>query len=196
MELDEYVIEIFSSHIDTTMQSMDQLTPRISDAATLLVQRLLDERKILTVGAGQCASIADIFCANLLSRYDYERPGLPALNLSADAAVISALASDNGFKEAYSKQIRALGQAGDLLLVVSNNGGSRAAIQAIKAAHDRDLTVISISDQDNRDITALMQPEDIDIVIPSASRARILETQLLIINCLSDLIDQQLFGSH
>lgn len=196
MDLDEYLIELFSSHIDITMQSMDQLTPSISEAATLLVQRLLDERKILTVGAGQCASIADIFCANLLSRYDYERPGLPAINLSADAAVISALASDNGFKEAYSKQIRALGQAGDLLLVVSSNGGSRAAIQAIKAAHDRDLTVISISDQDNRDIAALMQPEDIDIVIPRATRARILETQLLIINCLSDLIDQQLFGSH
>lgn len=196
MELDEYVIELFSSHIDITMQSMDQLTPRISDAATLLVQRLLEERKILTVGAGQCASIADIFCANLLSRYDYERPGLPAINLSADAAVISALASDNGFKEAYSKQIRALGQAGDILLVVANNGGSRAAIQAIKAAHDRDLTVISISNQDNRDIAALMQPEDIDIVIPCVNRARILETQLLIINCLSDLIDQQLFGSH
>ncbi|MEE8058426.1 MAG: SIS domain-containing protein [Pseudomonadales bacterium] len=196
MEQDHYIIELFHNNIDITMQALDSLAPRISDCGTLLVQRLLKENKILCCGEGQSGALAQIFASNLLNRFDYERPSLPAIALSADATTITAVTGDGTFNEVFATQIRALGQPGDLLFVISNGSGSGTTLQAIQAAHDREMIVISISNQDNSDITALILPEDREICIPSTNRARVVEVQLLTINCLCDLIDQQLFGSH
>lgn len=196
MELDQYVIDLFHHSIDTTMQSLDTLAPRIGDCGMLLVQCLLSENKILCCGEGQSGALAQIFASNLINRFDYERPSLPAIALNADATLITAVTGDSTFNDVFATQIRALGQPGDLLLVISNGSGSGTTLQAIQAAHDREMIVISISNQDNSDIRALMLPEDIELCIPSTKRARVAEAQLLSINCLCDLIDQQLFGSH
>ena len=196
MELDQHVIDLFHSNIDTTMQSLDLLAATISDCGTLLVQCLLSENKILCCGEGQSGALAQIFAATLLNRFDYERPSLPAIVLNADATTITALTGDGTFNEVFASQIRALGQPGDLLLVISNGSGAGTTLQAIQAAHDREMLVISVSNQEHSDIASLMLPEDMELVIPSSNRARVAETQFLTINCLCDLIDQQLFGSH
>ena len=195
MELDQHVIELFHNSVDTTMQSLDTLAATIADCGSLLVQGLLSENKILCCGEGQSGALAQIFAANLINRFNYERPSLPAIALSADATLITAVTGDSTFNEIFASQIRALGQPGDLLIVISNGTGSTTTLQAIQAAHDREMIVISLSNQDCKDISALMLPEDITLCVPSTNRARVAEVQLLSINCLCDLIDQQLFGS-
>lgn len=195
-ELDQHIIELFHSSIDLTMQSLDSLAPIISDSGALLAQCLLSENKILCCGDGQCGALAQIFSSNLMNRYDYERPSLPAIALSADATTITAIAADGTFSEVFAKQIRTLGLPGDVLLILSNSTGSSTTVQAIQAAHDREMIVISIADQSSSDISSIIYPEDMEINIPSSNRARVLEGQLLIINFLCELVDIQLFGGN
>ena len=196
MNLHEQVVEAFHSSIDITMQSLEDLAPRIADCSELIVQSLLSENKILCCGEGQSGALAQIFCSNLLNRFNYERPSLPAIALCTDATTMTAVTGDSTFNEIFAKQIRALGQPGDLLLVISNSSGSGTTIQAIQAAHDREMIVLSISNRDNSDISSLLLPEDLELRVPSANRARIAEAQLLAVNCLCELIDHQLFGSQ
>ena len=196
MDLNQQVIDLFHSSIDTTMRSLDELSPQISTAGALLVQCLLNEKKILCAGKGRSAALSQILSSNLLNRFDYERPNLPAINLNTDPVAMTAIISDSGFKEIFAHPIRALGEAGDTLFIVANGKGTGTTIQAIKAAHDRDINVIALSGQSNTDFSALLYPEDVLIAIPSDNRARVAEVHLQIINYLSELIDQQLFGSH
>ncbi len=196
MDLDQHVIELFHSSIDTTMRTLDEQSARVSDCAMLMVQCLLSENKILCCGEATNGALAQVFSAHLLNRFDYERPSLPAINLSSDATTITALSADGNFKNIFGSQIRALGQAGDILFIISNANDSGTTLEAIKAAHDREMVVICLSHQQSSDIKALLQPEDIELPIPSDNNARVMESHLQIINYLSELIDQQLFGSH
>ncbi len=196
MDSDQLVIDLFHSSIDVTMRTLDEQAMRVSECGSLMVQCLLNENKILCCGEGISGALTQIFCAHLLNRFDYERPGLPAFNLSADATTLTALTGDSSFKDIFANQIRALGQSGDLLFVISNGDNSGTTLEAIKAAHDREMSVICLSNQLGNDFSALLQPEDIELPIPSDSKARIIETQLQIVNYCSELIDQHLFGSH
>ncbi len=195
MDLDQHVIELFHSSIDTTMRTLDEQAAYISNCGRLMVQCLLSENKILCCGEGISGALSQVFSAHLLNRFDYERPSLPAINLSADATTLTALSGDSNFKDIFANQIRALGQRNDLLLIITNSDASGTALEAIKAAHDREMVVVCLSDQGGKDFSALLQPEDIDITVPSRDRARVSEVQLQIINYLSSLIDRQLFGS-
>ena len=196
MDLDQHVIELFHSSIDTTMRTLDEQAARVSDCAMLMTQCLLSENKILCCGEATSGALAQIFSAHLLNRFDYERPSLPAINLSSDATTLTALSADGNFKDIFGSQIRALGQAGDVLFIIANASNSGTTLEAIKAAHDREMIVVCLSNQQNSDFKALLQPEDIELPIPSDNNARVMESHLQIINYLSELIDQQLFGSH
>jgi D-sedoheptulose 7-phosphate isomerase len=196
MDLHHHVVELFHQSIDSKMQTLDEVSGHIASCSELIVRCLLSENKILCCGEGQSGALAQIFSANLLNRFHYERPSLPALCLSSDATTLTAITGDNTFNDIFSKQIRALGQAGDALLVIANGNGSGSTLQAIQAAHDREMLVVAIHDQDSSDIASLLLPEDFGIKVPGDNRARVGETQLLVINCLSELIDRQLFGSE
>ncbi|ARN74878.1 D-sedoheptulose-7-phosphate isomerase [Oceanicoccus sagamiensis] len=196
MDLDQHVIELFHSSIDTTMRTLDEQAARVSDCATLMVQCLLSENKILCCGEATNGALAQIFSAHLLNRFDYERPSLPAINLSSDATTITALSANGNFKDIFGSQVRALGQPGDVLFIISNSSNSGTTLEAIKAAHDREMIVICLSNQQSNDFSALFQPEDIELPIPSDNNARVMEAHMQVINYLSELIDQQLFGSH
>ena len=196
MELDQQVIDLFHSSIDTTMRSLDGLTPQISAAGSLLAQCLLAGNKILCAGTGNSSALSQIFVANLVNRFDYERPNLPALNLSTDPATLTAITSDSGFNEIFAHPLRALGQPGDTLVIIAHGEGTGTTVQAIQAAHEKELRVVALCDQTHDDFTALLYPEDVLIAIPGENRARVIEVHLQIINYLSELIDQQLFGSH
>ena len=196
MQSEHYINQAFQSNFEINNQTLQTLAPLIAHGSELLVQCLLSEHKILCCGEASNAALAQIFTSHLLNRFDYERPGLPAISLACDATTLTALCSDNSFNEVFSKQIRALGQSGDILLVLSHGGSLATTIQAIQAAHDREMIVVSISDSDSQDISSLMLPEDIEFIIPGNDRPRVTETQLLIIHCLCALIDRQLFGSE
>jgi D-sedoheptulose 7-phosphate isomerase len=131
----------------------------------------------------------------LLSRFRHERPGLPALALNADSAAMSAISEDSSFAEVYAKQIRALGQPGDVLLAISPDGRGASMVQAIQAAHDREMQVIALTGGDGGNMTALLERDEIEICVPSDDEALVYDAQLLVLHCLCDLIDYQLFGA-
>lgn len=196
MDLTEQVIDGFHHHIDSTMQAIENLAPAIADASEVLVQTLLSDGKILCCGEGASGLLSQYFASALLNRYQRERPSLPAIALNSDPAVLTAIAADTSFNEIFAKQIRALAQPQDVLLLISHSTGSGTALQTIQSAHDRDMRVIVLCTEQNGDIQALLSADDLELRIPSEQRARFLETALLTLNSLCELIELQLFGSE
>ncbi len=139
---------------------------------------------------------AQHFSSEMLNRFERERPSLPAIALTTDTSTITSIANDYSYEEIFSKQIRALGQEGDVLLAISTSGNSANVVQAIHAAHDRNMHVVALTGRDGGQIAPLLLPDDVEIRVPSNVTARVQEVHLLVIHCLCDLIDHQLFGSE
>jgi len=182
----------FQDSIQVKTQALETLTMPIAQAAESMTQALLNEHKILSCGNGGSAGDAQHFSSEMLNRFEMERPGLPAISLTTDSSTITSIANDYSFNEIFSKQVRALGQVGDVLLAISTSGRSENVIHAIKAAHDRKMTVVVLSGRDGGSIASMLTEQDIEIRVPATSTARIQEVHILIIHCLCDLIDQQL----
>lgn len=196
MDMQHRIRQLFTDSIETKTRAMDVLGPSIEQASQLMVNALLSERKILSCGNGGSAGDAQHFSSELLNRFERERPSLPAIALTTDSSTITSIANDYSYEEVFSKQIRALGQSGDVLLAISTSGNSANVMQAIQAAHDRDMRVVALTGRDGGAMTSLMLPDDVEIRVPARSTARIQEVHLLAIHCLCDLIDRQLFGSE
>jgi D-sedoheptulose 7-phosphate isomerase len=130
----------------------------------------------------------------MLNRFRQERPGLPAIALNSDIPTLTAIANDYHFSDIFAKQIRALGQPGDLLMVISTSGNSANIVNAVKAAHDKNMGVIALTGCDGGKIVDHLQERDIEIRVPAYDTARIQETHILIIHCLCDIVDFRLFG--
>lgn len=190
----ERVSEQFAASIETKMAAAEMLPRRIAAAAELMVEALLAGNKILSCGNGGSAADAQHFSAELLNRFETERPGLPAIALTCDSSTLTSIANDYHYNEIFSKQVQALGQSGDVLLAITTSGGSPNVIQAIEAAHMRDMRVVALSGKEGGALVNNLHSQDIEIRVPSNSTARIQETHILVLHCLCDLIDQRLFG--
>lgn len=184
----------FSESIQTKILSADSLLPTLLAAGEKLTTCLLNGHKIMSCGNGASACDALRFASHMLNRFKGERPPLPALALSADTSVITAIANDYAYQDIFAKQIRGLGQVGDLLLTIATNDDAANISQAIKAAHDRHIDVIALTGGTHGKTNESLRETDIEIRVPASDTARIQETQVLIIHCLCDLIDCQLFG--
>ncbi|TDQ38886.1 phosphoheptose isomerase [Thiopseudomonas denitrificans] len=187
---------MFQASIDTKQQALQVLPAAIEQASLLMVNALLNDGKILSCGNGGSAGDAQHFSSEMLNRFERERPSLPALALTTDSSTITSIANDYSYEEVFAKQIRALGQQGDILLAISTSGNSANVVQAIHAAHDRNMKIVALTGRDGGAMAPLLQPDDIEIRVPSSVTARIQEVHLLAIHCLCDLIDRQLFGSE
>ncbi|MBS0358378.1 MAG: phosphoheptose isomerase [Proteobacteria bacterium] len=194
MDIIERIKNHFHLSIETKMAAAECLPESIAEAGERMVQCLLEEHKILSCGNGGSAGDAQHFSAEMLNRFEIERPSLPAIALSTDTSTITSIANDYSYKEIFSKQINALGQAGDVLLAISTSGNSENVLHAIEAAHQRGMVVIALTGRDGGKIADLLELDDIEIRVPSPITSRIQETHLLIIHCLCDLIDFRLFG--
>nr|WP_310075414.1 SIS domain-containing protein [Cellvibrio fibrivorans] len=194
MAMDQRVITLFHESIEAKMHAGEELAPLIAQASQLIVHALLSEKKILTCGNGISAAQAQIFTASLINRFEQERPSLPSFNLGADFTTQTAIGSDYSFNDVYAKQIRSLGQPGDVLLLLTSTGKASNLLQAISAAHDKEMQVIALTASDGGDVAALLDNRDLELRVPSVAKPRIHEVHLLSIFCLCDLIDQQLFG--
>ena len=172
------------------------LATPIAQAAQLMADTLLKEKKLLACGNGGSAALAQYFASRMLNRYDLERPSLAALALSADSVTLTAIANDEHFSHVYSKQVNALGQAGDVLLALSTSGDSINVLQAIRAAKERGMLVIALTGGDGGGVLELLTDQDIHIGIPHENAARIQEIYLLILHCLCDAIDCLLLGVY
>jgi D-sedoheptulose 7-phosphate isomerase len=184
----------FEQSIETKRHALEAMGPAIVTAAERLAQALLSEHKVLSCGNGGSAGDAQHFSSEMLNRFERERPGLPAMALTTDTSTLTSIANDYSFEEVFSKQVRALGLPGDILLAISTSGNSANVVHAINAAHDRGMTVIALTGRDGGEMGQRLEEEDIELRVPAESTARIQEVHLLTIHCLCDLVDTQLFG--
>lgn len=184
----------FTDSIQTKINSADGIINIIAEASEEIVQALLEGHKILSCGNGGSACDALHFSSEMLNRFRHERPGLPAIALSADIPTLTAIANDYHFSDIFAKQIRAIGLPGDLLLAISTSGNSANIVNAVKAAHDKNMNVIALTGCDGGKIVDHLQEKDIEIRVPAHDTARIQETHLLIIHCICDIVDFRLFG--
>ena len=184
----------FSDSIQVKINAADLILPTVAAACEKIVQCLLDGHKILSCGNGGSACDALHFSSQMLNRFKHERPSLPVIALTADIPTLTAIANDNNYNDIFAKQLRALGQANDILLAISASGNSANILNVIKAAHDRNINVIALTGYDGGKITGLLKEGDIEIRVPAYDSARIQETHLLIIHCMCDIVDYQLFG--
>lgn len=194
MDLIQKAKDNFNESVQLASDACESLAASIATAAELITSRLLTENKILSCGNGGSAAYAQHFSSEMLNRFEMERPGLPAIALSTNVSALTSIADDYQFAEIYSKQIRALGQTDDILLVISTSGDSHNIIHAIDAAHDREMSIIALTGREGGQIADLIRESDIEIRVPSWSTARIQEVHIIIIHCLCDLIDQSLLG--
>lgn len=194
MNLENIITAHIEASIETKQRSLAALVPTISQAAQLCAQRLSSGNKIMSCGNGGSAGDSQHFSSELLNRYSMERPPLPAIALSTDTSTLTSIANDYSYEEVFSKQIQALGSSGDLLLAISTSGNSGNVIRAIQVAHEKGISVIALSGKDGGAIAPILLPTDIEVRIPSTVTAHIQEMHLVVIHCLCDLIDRQLFG--
>lgn len=190
------VIDNFNESIKLKTESVDVLAPLIANAAATIADSLLQEHKILSCGNGGSAADAQHFSSEMLNRFEMERPGLPAVALTTDSSTLTSIANDYQYADIFSKQIRALGQPGDILLAFSTSGESHNIIHAIDAAHDRGMKVIALTGREGGQVANLMEEDDIEMRVPSWSTARIQEVHIMIIHSLCDLVDLHLLGQE
>ncbi|WP_221799162.1 phosphoheptose isomerase [Oceanobacter mangrovi] len=194
--MQDRIIGHFGSSIETKALAAEQLPPFIERAGQAMVNCILSGGKILSCGNGGSAGDAQHFSSELLNRFERERPGLPAFALTTDPSTMTSIANDYSYNEVFSKQIRALGNQGDVLLAISTSGNSANVIQAIQAAHEREMTVIALTGKNGGNMASLLTTDDVEIRVPSNVTARIQEVHLLVIHCLCDYIDCSMFGEE
>jgi D-sedoheptulose 7-phosphate isomerase len=170
------------------------LAPQIARGAAVLTECLLADGKILSCGNGGSAADAQHFAAELVGRFERERPELPAIALTTDTSLLTAVANDYSFEQIFAKQVRAVGDKGDVLLAISTSGNSANVIAAIEAAHQREMRVVALTGKGGGRIGELLAPADVHLCVPHARTARIQEVHLLMIHCLCDVIDATLLG--
>ena len=185
---------LFQASIAAKQSAAETLPPSIAQGASLITQSLLQGNKVLSCGNGGSAGDAQHFSSEMLNRFERERPPLPAIALTTDSSTLTSIANDYSYKLVFSKQVEALGQAGDTLLAITTSGHSDNVMEAVRAAHQRDMAVIALTGRDGGPIATQLNDGDVEIRVPADSTARIQETHLLVIHCLCDLVDQTLLG--
>jgi D-sedoheptulose 7-phosphate isomerase len=190
------VTQHFNESIAAKQDSVKALVPNISKAGVLLSECINSGGKVLACGNGGSAADAQHFAAELINRFEIERRPLPAISLSTDSSNITSIGNDYDFSLIFSKQVEALANPRDILLAISTSGNSENVIEAIKAAHKKSTSVIALTGNTGGKIANILQPQDIQICVPSSKTSRIQEVHILVIHCLCDLIDKLLFSNH
>jgi len=189
----EVVNNNFAESIATKQAAVESAAPAIAGAAAALFRTLTSGGKVLSCGNGGSAADAQHFASELVNRFETERPALAALALTTDSSTLTSVANDMHFHDIFARQVEALGRPGDILLAISTSGNSENILKAIKAARSRDMQVIYLSGRDGGQAASLLAAADIGIYIAGPSTARIQEVHILVIHCLCDLVDKQLF---
>jgi len=196
MSIEQHIRQTFAASIETKQAAQELLPEAIARASDLMVSCLLRGNKILACGNGGSAGDSQHFSSELLNRFETERPSLPAIALTTDTSTLTSIANDYSYNEVFSKQVRALGQEGDILLAISTSGQSPNVIQAVQAAHDRGMNIVALTGKSGGDLAQHLAVQDVEVRVPSNSTARIQEVHLIVIHCLCDLIDRRLFGQE
>ncbi len=186
----------FVASLEAKQRTLAAMGPRIVQAAELLAERLRQGNKILVCGNGGSAADAQHFAAELVNRFEIERPGLAAIALTTDSSALTSIANDYAFEQIFARQVRALGRPGDVLLAISTSGNSPNVLVAIDAARELGMATLALTGRDGGRMAEQLGGEDIEIRAVTPATARIQETHILIIHCLCDLVDWLLFGKE
>ncbi len=194
MDINKRIVRHFRDSAELKLKVKDALAKPIAEGAQAFFDCVANDGKILCCGNGGSAADAQHFAAELLNRFEKERPGLAAVALTTDSSVLTSIANDYDFNQIFSKQVRALGLPGDALLAISTSGNSPNVVAAIHAAHERSMRVIALTGRDGGEMARALYADDILICVEAQSTARIQEVHLLALHCLCDVIDYLLLG--
>jgi len=193
MDTEDAIRRQFAESIAVKQAALAVLAQPLACAVAAMVETLRRGGKVLACGNGGSAADAQHFSAELINRFERERPALPAVALTTDSSTLTSIANDYAWEQVFSKQVLALGQPGDCLLAISTSGNSPNVVAAIEAAHARKMRVVALTGRDGGRMAALLGAQGIEVRVPAERTARIQEVHLLAIHCLCDGIDSALF---
>lgn len=196
MNLSTHVASQFEESIAAKQNAINALCEPIATAIEQAINCLTDGGKILACGNGGSAADCQHFAAELVGRFERERPGLAAIALTTDTSILTAIGNDYSYDEVFSKQVAAIGQPNDILFAISTSGNSRNVLLAVEAAKKREMTVIALTGKEGGKITSMLNNQDTHICVPNERTARIQEIHLLTIHCICDGIDLLLLGEE
>jgi D-sedoheptulose 7-phosphate isomerase len=192
----ERIQKQFQDSAAVTLEAVEQLAMPIAAAVDVIFGALANNGKVLVCGNGGSAADAQRFAAGLIGQFERERPSLGAIALTTDTSILTAFGDDYRFDEIFARQVRGLGQPGDVLLAITSSGRSANVIAAIREAHEREMMVVALTGNGGGKINEELYDTDIQICVPSERLSRIHEVHLLILHCLSDGIDAMLLGEE
>jgi len=194
MPLHDRILGHFQASAQTKLDAAEALAPAIEQAARHMVHCLTQGGKILACGNGGSAADAQHFASLMTNRFEQERPGLAAIALTTDTSTLTSIANDSTYDQVFARQVKVLGQPGDILLAISTSGNSPSVVQAVAAAHTRSMPVIALTGHSGGVLAEQMQDDDVFLCVSAESSARIQEVHLLAIHCLCDAVDSVLLG--
>lgn len=195
MDLAEHIHQSFADSAQTILAAAEPLAGPIAQAAERMVQALLNDGKILACGNGGSATDAHLFASTMINRFERDRPGLAAISLTSATATLTSIANDYDYGMVFARQVAALGGPGDVLLAISTSGYSGNVLEAVRVAHEKEMSVVALTGRDGGDLAEILYDEDVLICVPASTTARIREVHLLAIHCLCDSIDNLLLGT-
>jgi len=194
MDLVAHLRTHFDEGIELRTRMAQTLPQEIARAGTALAEALRSGRKALACGNGGSAADSQHFAAEIVGRFERERPGMPAIALTVDTSAITAIANDYDFDRVYSKQVEALGQAGDVLLAISTSGNSKNVMEAMKAAQAKGMVVIALTGRDGGAMGRMLRPQDFHLNVAHPRTMRVQEVHLLVVHCLCEVVDNLIYG--
>ncbi|MFO7541900.1 MAG: phosphoheptose isomerase [Thiobacillus sp.] len=194
MPLHDRILDHFQTSVQAKLAAAEALVPAIEQAARHMVHCLAQGGKILACGNGGSAADAQRFASIMINRFEQERPGLAAIALTTDTSTLTSIANDHAYDQVFARQVKALGQPGDILLAISASGHSLNVLQAVTAARARSMHIVALTGRSGGGLTEQMQEDDVFLCVPAESTARIQEVHLLAIHCLCDAVDSVLLG--
>jgi D-sedoheptulose 7-phosphate isomerase len=194
MDLTAHLRTHFEEGIELRRRMAETLPAQIARAGEALAAALKSGRKALSCGNGGSAADAQHFAAELVGRFERERPGLPAVALTTDTSALTAIANDYDFDRVFSKQVEALANEGDVLLAISTSGNSKNVVEAMKAAQARKVAVIALTGRDGGAMGRMCGPRDFHINVAHPRTMRVQEVHLLVVHCLCEVVDNVIYG--
>lgn len=194
--VEQRIQQHFIDSADLKYQAAQSLTKPIAAAIQAILACVTSGGKVLACGNGGSAADAQHFAAEFVGRFERERPELGAIALTTDSSILTAVGNDYDFNQIFSKQVRALGQAGDVLLAITTSGNSANVLAAVEAAHEREMTVVAMTGRGGGRMGAALRETDVHICVPHERTARIQEVHLLTLHCICDGVDAQLLGDQ